>query len=345
MVEENAASSSVDKPLADARPLFVGGCARSGTTAFANYLNQHEEILLCQERYKGRAPRVSWNFFSFDRIMDFEWEVPKRLPLGQDLSTFIDYHARLLDSKDPSKLKWLGDKGPFYVRYMGALAGQNPGARFIMLYRPLEEVAESWEARAKNPEDPWLSERNYEMSVEIWNQAMVGMRDFAETSPLPRLLVVSYQDFFYQNESVMPQISRFLGVEFDKDIATRWSETSKEFESSRRKKKELSPEQTSYLHEHADRDAEAWVLERIRKQWEDPNLYIVEDENTTTSALDNMEARVWRLHRKVGELERDLARARRKKQQSNKKLKDLQNTKSWKLLQRLSRVRDGMFSR
>ena len=174
---------------------------------------------------------------------------------------------------------------------------------------------------------------------------MVGMRDFAETSPLPRLLIVSYQDFFYQNESVMPQISRFLGAEFDNDIATRWSETSEEFESSRRKKKELSPEQTSYLHEHADRDAEAWVLERIRKQWEDPNLYVVEDESTTASALDDMEARVWQLQRKVGELERDLARARRKKQQSNKKLKDLQNTKSWKLLQRLSRVRDGMFSR
>jgi len=65
------------------RPLFVCGCARSGTTAFGDYLNQHEEVLLCQERYKERQKQVAWEDFSFQRIMDFRPQETKRPPLGQ----------------------------------------------------------------------------------------------------------------------------------------------------------------------------------------------------------------------------------------------------------------------
>ena len=53
-VEARMEQASESGLLERARPLFVCGCARSGTTAFGDYLNQHPEVLLCQERYKGR---------------------------------------------------------------------------------------------------------------------------------------------------------------------------------------------------------------------------------------------------------------------------------------------------
>ena len=321
------------------RPLFVGGCARSGTTAFADYLNQHEEIMLCQERYKGRQRKVSWDLFSFERIMDFRPEETEKPPLGLSVEAFIERHAQLLASKDPAKLKWVGDKGPFYVRSMELLVERNPGARFIMLYRPLEEVAESWEARANNPEDPWLSERGYEKSVETWNQAMRGMRKFADASPAPRMLIISYHDFFSSNETVMPQISRFLGMDFDESVVNHWSEASARFEDSRREKKRLSQEQLSYLNLHADRAAENWVLERLQDQWTDTSLYVQEEAVDTTASQDLMEARMWRLRRKMEELKLELEGERRKNQRSNKALRDLQESKSWKLLQRLDLIR------
>ena len=342
-VKDREDQTSESELLERAKPLFVGGCARSGTTAFADYLNEHQEILLCQERYKGRQRRVSWDLFTFERIMDFRPEETKRPPLGQSLELFVKHHAELLARKDPTKLKWLGDKGPFYVRYMDLLAANNPGARFIMLYRPVEEIAESWEARATNLDDPWRSERGYELSVEVWNLAMRGMRDFIEKSPYPRVLIVSYHDFFYRNEAVVPQISRFLGLEFDESLTRSWREASLKFESGRRTKKPLSEEQQSFIQQHADHAAEAWVLDRIEKQWREPGLYVAESREAILASLDEAEARMWRLQQRVKELEHDLARERREGKQRVRDLKeqlnDVQNSRTWKLLDKLNRIR------
>lgn len=300
-----------DELLRRAKPLFVGGPARSGTTAFTNYLNQHEKVLLCEERYKGRQNRVSWDLFSFERIMDFSKpEETKRPPLAQTREQFIDRHARLLSEKDPSKLKWLGDKGPFYVRSMDRLAGNNPGARFIIMYRPIEEVAESWDSRAKNPDDPWSSERGVEKSVEVWNAAMRGVRDFVQNSPAPRVLIVGYHDFFYRNEAVAPQISRFLGLDFDESVTRAWKERSHDFEGRRRRKRSLAEDQMSYIRQHADREAEAWVLDRIDRQWAEPGLYAEESDEARLASLDGIEARMWQLQRRAEELERKLRNPR-----------------------------------
>ena len=339
--------------LKTARPLFVGGCARSGTTAFADYLNQHEEILLCQERYKGRQRRVSWNLFSFERIMDFRPEETQRPP-GGSLERFVERHAELLARKDPAKLKWLGDKGPFYVRYMDRLAANNPGARFIMLYRPLEEVAESWEARAKNPDDPWRDERGAEMAVDIWNLALRGIRDFIENSPAPRVLIINYHDFFRRNEVVLPQISRFLNLKFDASLIQEWRVKSQEFESSRRPKETLSEEQRVFIERQADRVAEAWVLDRIESQWDALGLYVEESEEAVRSSRDETEARMWHLQRRVRILERELARERRrgklkaekrgrregvKEQRPNKQMDREQSSRAKWLIGKLSRIR------
>jgi hypothetical protein len=54
------------------RALFVSGCARSGTTAFSDYLNQHPELLVCRERYKYIADEITPDHFTFDRILDYK---------------------------------------------------------------------------------------------------------------------------------------------------------------------------------------------------------------------------------------------------------------------------------
>lgn len=353
--------------LERARPLFVCGCARSGTTAFGDYLNLHPEVLLCQERYKGRYKEVAWEDFSFERIMDLRPRETKRPPFGQSPEVFLERHARLLASKDPERLRWLGDKGPYYVRYMDRLAGKNPGARFIVLYRPLEEVAESWDARARDPEDPWRNERGVEMSVEVWNAALRRTREFVEGSPAPRVLLVGYHDFFYQNEKVLPQISRFLDLEFDESITKAWQEASSRFEGGRRRKEPLNGEQLAFLREHADREAEAWFLDRIEDQWTSPELYAEEDQAARLSSLDRIEARMWRLHQQVEEeparepgeerrsrnLERRLREANSSKMQQagqiealresnsnlERQLQEVRASKSWRILDGINRLR------
>jgi hypothetical protein len=266
--------TSKSEPPEKARPLFVCGCARSGTTAFADYLNRHHEVLLCQERYKngmGRE-RIAPDLFTFERILDFRPKEMEKPIWKNGREFFVKYHTELLARKDPAELRWFGDKGPFYVRCMDVLAKNNPGAHFIVLYRPIEEVVESWEARATDPDDHWASHRGTEEAVKIWNIALQKTREFIESSPIPRVLIVSYRDFFYRNEAVVPLVSRFLGLEFDESMIRAWREASLEFESGRRRKEPLSEEQQSFIQENAERAAEAWVIERIENQWSELGL-------------------------------------------------------------------------
>ncbi len=351
-------SLSKNKLSERVKPLFVCGPARSGTTAFADYLNRHQEILVCQERYKGgRArARITPDDFAFDRILDIRPEETQRPIWKNGSEFFVKYHTELLTKKDPAKLKWIGDKGPFYVQWMDALAGNNPGARFIVLYRPIEEVVESWEARAKDPDDHWYSHHSVEKAVETWNMALRKTREFIESSPAPRLLIIGYHDFFYRNETVVSLVSRFLGLEFDEAVTRAWREASLEFESGRRRKEQLSEEQRSFIEEHADRDAEEWVLERIEKQWIEPGLYAEESIEAKPALLDEMEARAWRLKRHLEELQeqnqrevkklsRTLARAQKENRNLRRQLESVRASRSWRLLSKLVRIKARVLGR
>ena len=99
--------------------------------------------------------------------MDFRPEEARR-PIWK-LRRSLKYHTELLAKKDPAKLKWIGDKLPFYVRWMNVLAENNPGARFIVLYRPIEVVVESWESREKDPDDYWEDDLGAEQAEKAWD--------------------------------------------------------------------------------------------------------------------------------------------------------------------------------
>ena len=333
------------------RPLFVGGCQRSGTTAFADYLNEHEGILMCQERYK-RVPRerIRPDLFTFERILKYRKSETNK---PWNLEYYVQRHADIIARKDPQKLRWIGDKNPGFIKTMDLLARNNPGARFIMMYRPVEEVAESWAARSKDPNDHWLAGKNgFQMGVEAWNTALRNLRQFIEDSRTPRVLIVSYREFFSQSEGYAPLISRFLDLEFDESVTQTWSEMSGKFEAGRRRKEPLLDAQSSFVRKHADREAEAWVLDRIERQWSEPGLYVEEDGDAALASLDEMEARAWRLEQRVKQLERRSARERQEVQQLRKEtrkledqLKTIRNSRSWRLLQRLSVLRSKVLGR
>ena len=309
--------------------LFVAGCQRSGTTAFTDYLNLHPEVLICRERYKWAPKAVIPELFTFERVLDYgegETNVPR------------EHHARLLAGKDPGRLRWIGDKNPGYVNWLGLLSENNPGARFIVLYRPVEEVAESWEARSRNPRDEWLGGKNgFEMGVRAWNQALRNTWEFVESGLNSNVLIVSYHDFFYRNEACVPLISHFLEIKFDETVRGSWGEMSRRFEEERRSKKSLSEEQASFIRRNKDYNAEEWILRRIEAQWEEVGPRGVPG----TSALETL-----KLERRVAELEdalaKDSRRARHLKervQSLEHQLRKVEGSRAWRFLRGLGRLR------
>ena len=104
-------------------------------------------------------------------------------------------------------------------------------------------------------------------------------------------------------------------------------------------KETLSRQKRSFIQKRANRAAEAWILDRIDKQWKMPALYT---QNTTKSALatslEEMEAKTWRLHQRVKELERDRERRRRR-------FRQLKSSRTWKLVHKISDARARIVGR
>jgi hypothetical protein len=98
-----------------ARSLFVAGCQRSGTTAFAECLNLHPRILLDVERYRSIPARtITPELFTFERILDYREETIRPR----------EYYEELLFRKEPEKLEWIGGKNPNYLLLRRAVREQ-----------------------------------------------------------------------------------------------------------------------------------------------------------------------------------------------------------------------------
>lgn len=337
--------------------LFVAGSARSGTTALTDYLNVHPEILVCRERYKFVIPEISPGHFTQYRVLgDRRGETS--MPAEPD--------AELFGRKDPSAVRWIGDKNPDYVNNMALLLKNNPGARFVLTYRPVEEVAESHDDRARDPRGSWLSGQNgFEVGVRAWNAAMRKTRRFIEggleNGLSPNALIVGYHDFFGNRQRDYARLlSRFLELEFDDEIVAAWEKMSFSFEGERRKKEPLTAEQRVYLDEHKDADAEAWVLARMARQWEEPDgeagtsgrrvVRTVGDSGLleVQAREEAQAAEIKRLKNRVRNLREDLAEERRTRRRleilaSNleQRLENAQSPASRTILRKLANLGTG----
>lgn len=324
------------------RPLFVAGCQRTGTTAFTEYMNSHPEVLICRERYKYMPLEVTFDHFSFERILDYS-EAETNVPEEQ--------YAELLTRKDPAELKWIGDKNPDYYKHFARLLEQNPGARFIVMHRPVEEVAESFEARAKNPEDHWPTHYDFELAVKLWNLALNNIREFVQNEPEANVLILDYHDFFRRTETCVPLISRFLEIEFPDPVLADWRERSAGFEGARRRKKPPTEEQASFIRQNKDYAAEEWLLGRIEEQRSNPEILAAQGStqpvrSPRTPRPPDKSARIKELRGSLAQERRRVRHLRGKNHELTSKIQDLerrlreiQSARSWRLLQSLGRFR------
>jgi hypothetical protein len=114
-----------------------------------------------------------------------------------------------------------------------------------------------------------------------------------------------------------------LDLKLGESVTKAWREASLGYEGRRRRKEQLSDKQRSFIQERADRDAEDWVLERIERQWGEPEIYTEQSTEASLASLDKIEARMWQLQRRVKELKRiryDLTRERGELRKAQRKV-------------------------
>lgn len=307
--------------------LFIAGPGRSGTTGLANYLNQHPQILVCRERYHWIPSEITpYSFMPGSILQDS----------SRATNTPRDYHLRLLSQKEPNQLKVIGDKAPRYVTELEMLAENNPGARFMLLYRPIEEVVESYEKRAENPDDRWLGGRDgFNIGIEQWNRAMQRTREFVESGSRAQALIIDYHKFFKQDDELLDRISAFLEVDFSQDIRETWREMSAYYAERRRDKPEYSQHKQSLLSEKKDHEIEAWIFRRMEAQLAEQKQHssnsdqvrldgtASDDWRAVEKELSSLEAQVQK--RKIQRLEQHVDTLEKQNRRQGRRLKEVEN--------------------
>lgn len=172
-----------------ARPLFVQGVARSGTTALGRLVEAHPEVVLGIERYKARwrdLATASPALLERERYFDFRDGDTNILPAADP--RWAQHYERQAAKWD--RARWIGDK--MVMVRVGALAKGFPGARFLVIVRPLEQVVASWQARADNQADlGWPASMDATRGVRAWAQNMRRTVEAARRFP-DDVLVVDY---------------------------------------------------------------------------------------------------------------------------------------------------------
>lgn len=176
--------------------LFVCGIGRSGTTAMAQLLNLHDEIVIGVERYKNvllkqaLTPELLSELFSFDRFFS---------PQPGDTNVSLDKgrYAEVYDAARPkfAGARLIGDKVPSLYRRIAALAAADPDCKIIYMLREPAEVALSWDQRARRVGDSWPESNDFFAAVDAWNgavkTALINKKTLGN-----RLSIVAYDDIF-----------------------------------------------------------------------------------------------------------------------------------------------------
>ena len=212
--------------LAGARPLFLIGAPRSGTTILANLLNAHAEVLLTNEtavflqlnavieksRLCARAG------IPFGRTYRDLWagnlrERSKRL--------IESYYERIAAHERRENIKYWGEKHPHLHTCLHYVSELYPEAIYIYAVRDPRDVACS------------IAQMNgvaVGRAVESCLRFIDEYEQFVASLAPGRVKVVRYEDLVVDYESVFSDTLRVLGLDLD--------EASKE-----------------YLRMHANRDA------------------------------------------------------------------------------------------
>jgi hypothetical protein len=208
------------------RPVFVGACPRSGTTLLRTMLNTHPDLALPREtryllsiwenraRWRGlsdkkkrtRLARVIYgsDWTQADRLRTTKEDAVARFAetpgtLGSLLGATLVMYAEATGKK-----RW-GDKRPMYARYLDAIFGMFPDAQFINVVRdPRASVASMRKLG-------WY-DGDMVPGIELWMRSIEAVAPWRDRLGPDQYLDIRYEDLVNDPESLLQQITDFLGL-------------------------------------------------------------------------------------------------------------------------------------
>lgn len=234
-----------------ARPLFVAGVGRSGTTAILDVLAAHPEVAMGVERFKGLwgdLDQLGPELFARDRFFDFEDGLTNLRP--QDGRRWRDHYARMSAKWDTAR--YVGDK--MTAVRIQKIWRRQPEARFVCIVRDIEEVAHSWHARARDAGDrAWPDSYDARVAVGRQNRGLGRIRRARRQRP-DLVAVVEYSRFFGDPERAsLVRVLDWLGLDLTPEIAAAFDRAHLGYVSSiAGKTRNLPAEDLAFIDRNAD---------------------------------------------------------------------------------------------
>ena len=209
------------------RRVFLFGCPRSGTTILQTLMAGHSRIHSFPEtsffihaigwrrRHLARLGLARARF-AVERVLhnigrdDLSEMLPRRpfsLPGG------ADQYVRILDrvTLEEGKDIWL-EKSPMHFRYIPFIERHVPDAHFVHILRNGEDVVASVYDRAMKFPDNFGSEREVDVAIRLWNEAVETSKRYVGRSGHTFAL---YEQLCEAPDETLTRICRDLGLEFE----------------------------------------------------------------------------------------------------------------------------------
>ena len=188
------------KGLEDARPVFIVGMPRSGTTLVEQIAASHEGVFGVGEM-GGIAELVS-------RLGD---EFPKNMEALEDPETLARAYMERLQSLAPDCARLI-DKTPFNFLYLGLIARLLPGARIVHCRRdPMDTGLSCYFQNFVSPH-PWSTDLG-DLSRYLGAEARL-MEHWHAVLPMP-IFEIRYEDLIADQEGESRRLIEALGLPWD----------------------------------------------------------------------------------------------------------------------------------
>lgn len=263
-----------------ARPIFIVGKHRSGTTGLANHLSQNDNVSAVKHTSHYGVHESAY----FTRVIDNYSDIGTR----EEFANFVDLMSRsdyfrltgirkaYMLSLYPTTLTgffgqimnefarrqgaqfWL-EKSPPHTKRALWLAEQYPEAQFIGIIRNVADVvASSLRLRSEELRKKGRYQRLIRIAriVNAWvyyNKAIQELK----TRHSSRTLILRYEDFCGDKKVVLKNACSFLGVSFENDMMEVPYVHNSSFSGSKNRKEELTETERDRIRTFAS------VLEKI----------------------------------------------------------------------------------
>jgi len=183
------------------RPIFVVGCARSGTTLLRLMLDSHPQL--------SSGPETKF-LPDLDRIIA-RWKLPAKFGLPREywLAKMRQFYGSLHEDymRTRGKTRW-AEKSPLYTLHLDLIEELYPEAQYVHLIRDPRDVVASTKER-------WGYRAGLGTALRKWRRYVETAQAFGARVGPTRYHELRYEDLVAEPERQMAGLLEFLGEPWD----------------------------------------------------------------------------------------------------------------------------------